>query len=73
MFLFAHFQHGAEQYGRIIISERYLPVKDKTIHPLDIGGVAGGDKYICRGILFKVCSFAGGSSCSHRSFCPVCY
>jgi hypothetical protein len=31
------FQHAAEVYGRIIISERYLPVEDKTIKPLDIG------------------------------------
>lgn len=47
------FQHAAEVYGRIIISERYLPVEDKTIKPLDIGGVAGGDKYVVMGILFK--------------------
>lgn len=32
-----HFQHAAEVYGRIIISERYLSIEDKTIKPLDIG------------------------------------
>jgi hypothetical protein len=43
----------AEQYGRIIISERHLPNADKTIRPVGVGGVAGGDKYIAQGILFK--------------------
>jgi hypothetical protein len=43
----------AEQYGRIIISERHLPNIDKTIRPVGVGGVAGGDKYIAQGILFK--------------------
>lgn len=31
------FQHAAEVYGRIIISERFVPVDYKTIKPLDIG------------------------------------
>jgi hypothetical protein len=31
------FQHAAEVYGRIIISERFVPVEFKTIKPLDIG------------------------------------
>lgn len=37
-----------------IISEMCLPVQDKTIKPVHIGGIAGGDKYVCQGILFKV-------------------
>jgi hypothetical protein len=37
-------------YGRIIISERFLPVADKTIKPTTaLGGTAGGLKYICGG------------------------
>lgn len=36
----------------IIISERYLPVEQKTIKPLDIGGIAGGEKFIVQGILY---------------------
>ena len=40
-------------YGKIIISEVFLPYKQKTIKPISIGGVAGGEKYIHRGILFK--------------------
>ena len=31
------FQHAAEVYGRIIISERFVPVDYKTIKPMDIG------------------------------------
>ena len=48
-----NFTVSARQYGRIIISERALPVAEKTIKPTNLGGVAGGEKFICRGILFK--------------------
>jgi hypothetical protein len=52
--LAADFSRAAEVYGKIIISERYLPVHEKTIPPaLDLDGFAGGEKYIWRGILFK--------------------
>jgi hypothetical protein len=34
------FQHAAEVYGRIIISERFVPEQFKTIKPLDIGAYA---------------------------------
>ncbi|ELR18277.1 uncharacterized protein ACA1_370310 [Acanthamoeba castellanii str. Neff] len=47
------FLSAAETYGKIIISERYLSNDLKTIKPVDMGGAAGGTKYICRGILFK--------------------
>jgi len=43
----------AETYGRVIISELSLPDEDKTIKPINIGGVAGGSKYAARGLLFK--------------------
>lgn len=44
------------RYGRIIISERFLPVIEKTIKPTSaLGGTAGGLKYVCGGILFKFC------------------
>jgi len=45
------FIHTAKTYGRIIIMERYL--HRKTIFPLDLGGTAGGDKYLVSNILFK--------------------
>lgn len=49
----------AEAYGKIIISEKALPVAQKTIKPSSVGGIAGGEKYIVNGILFK---FAAGAS-----------
>lgn len=49
----------AECYGKIIISEKSLPEEMKTIKPIAIGGVAGGEKFIVSGILFK---FAAGDS-----------
>eukprot|EP01117_Protostelium_nocturnum_P014543 TRINITY_DN5541_c0_g1_i4.p1 TRINITY_DN5541_c0_g1~~TRINITY_DN5541_c0_g1_i4.p1 ORF type:complete len:905 (-),score=337.74 TRINITY_DN5541_c0_g1_i4:2149-4863(-) len=48
------FVHCAKTYGKLIISELYLPNDQKTIRPCDIGGFAGGLKYITKGILFKL-------------------
>jgi hypothetical protein len=48
------FAYMAKTYGRIIISERFLAGAEKTVKTVSIGGLAGGDKYICQGILFKV-------------------
>lgn len=42
------------RYGRIIISELYLPPEQRTIRPSQLGGVAGGVKYLVNNILFKV-------------------
>jgi hypothetical protein len=39
--------------GRIILSERFMPVYRKSIKPVNIGGVAGGTKYIVQGVLYK--------------------
>ena len=36
------FVAAAKMYGKIIISEVFLPYKQKTIKPISIGGVAGG-------------------------------
>lgn len=47
------FIYAAKLYAKVIISEMHIPVEHKTIKPVKIGGVAGGDKYICGGILFK--------------------
>ena len=41
-------------YSQIIITEMALAHDQKTVRPVDIGGVAGGSKYIVDGILFKV-------------------
>jgi hypothetical protein len=48
------FLHVAKTYGKIIITERFIPVEEKTVKPIDIGGKAGGVKYIVGGVLFKV-------------------
>jgi hypothetical protein len=47
------FQETAYVYGRLIISERALAPDARSIKPIHIGGVAGGDKYLHNGILFK--------------------
>lgn len=55
------FIHCAKTYGRIIISEVETPLKMKTIAPIsDIGGFAGGDKYIVNNILFKFATDSNG-------------
>ncbi|GAM26590.1 hypothetical protein SAMD00019534_097650 [Acytostelium subglobosum LB1] len=48
------FVYTAKIYGKVIISELTLPLHLKTIKPINIGGVAGGHKYIALGILFKL-------------------
>jgi hypothetical protein len=40
-------------YAKVIVSEAGLPANNKTIRPVDIGGQAGGEKYLAQGILFK--------------------
>lgn len=49
-----NFVNVAETYGRIIISEVAMDPNDMVIKPRsDVGGQAGGRKYITQGILFK--------------------
>lgn len=47
------FIYTVKTYARIIISEAYLPDDQKIIKPVDVGGIAGGSKYIVQRILFK--------------------
>ena len=48
------FVYCSKTYGKIIITEYYLPESEKTIKSvIDAGGVAGGSKYICSNIFFK--------------------
>ena len=50
--LYSDFCYAAQSYGSIIISERHLPMEMKTIRPsTSLGGVAGGEKYVCQNIL----------------------
>jgi hypothetical protein len=53
MHLSDDFVHAARTFGKIIISEVFLPVGKKTIRPRTIGGIVGGEKYIVHNILFK--------------------
>ena len=40
-------------YGRIIISEAFLPESERSVKPIKSGGQLGGRKYLVRGILYK--------------------
>src|SRR4051812_29111979 len=51
--LHEQFVSTATMYGKMIISERFLPDSKKTIKPSEMGGLAGGIKYEAEGILFK--------------------
>eukprot|EP01127_Copromyxa_protea_P020893 TRINITY_DN703_c1_g1_i2.p1 TRINITY_DN703_c1_g1~~TRINITY_DN703_c1_g1_i2.p1 ORF type:complete len:1017 (-),score=227.10 TRINITY_DN703_c1_g1_i2:65-3115(-) len=47
------FTYAAKTYGRIIISEVYQTNEKRTLQPVSIGGLAGGEKFIIESILFK--------------------
>jgi hypothetical protein len=38
------FLQDSEQYGKIIIREMALPIEEKTIKPINKGGILGGEK-----------------------------
>eukprot|EP01129_Flabellula_baltica_P014521 TRINITY_DN696_c0_g1_i1.p1 TRINITY_DN696_c0_g1~~TRINITY_DN696_c0_g1_i1.p1 ORF type:complete len:700 (+),score=142.97 TRINITY_DN696_c0_g1_i1:98-2197(+) len=46
------FNRAAVKIAKVIISEAHLPVEEKSIAPVQVGGV-GGEKYIYAGIFFK--------------------
>ena len=48
-----NFEESATKYAKIIISEFHLPHDKKTIKQANVGGLAGGVKFICNDILFK--------------------
>ena len=48
------FQAESLRIGKVIVSEINLPNERKTIKPVAAGGLAGGQKYIVNGIIFKV-------------------
>eukprot|EP00471_Norrisiella_sphaerica_P001627 CAMPEP_0184483924 /NCGR_PEP_ID=MMETSP0113_2-20130426/5603_1 /TAXON_ID=91329 /ORGANISM="Norrisiella sphaerica, Strain BC52" /LENGTH=2464 /DNA_ID=CAMNT_0026864607 /DNA_START=62 /DNA_END=7456 /DNA_ORIENTATION=+ len=47
------FVHTATTIGKIIIQERHLPLSLKTIEPKQMGGQAGGQKFISHNIMWK--------------------
>eukprot|EP01088_Endostelium_zonatum_P004850 TRINITY_DN1620_c0_g1_i1.p1 TRINITY_DN1620_c0_g1~~TRINITY_DN1620_c0_g1_i1.p1 ORF type:complete len:1408 (+),score=358.44 TRINITY_DN1620_c0_g1_i1:236-4459(+) len=48
------FKFLATSTAKTIIREIPLPVHQKTIKPVNIGGVAGGSKYVKNGIIYKL-------------------
>lgn len=46
--------------AKTIISEYFLPPNMKSIQPKEIGGIAGGQKYLWRGIVFKLADGSKG-------------
>ncbi|GAB5363461.1 hypothetical protein AAMO2058_000885000 [Amorphochlora amoebiformis] len=55
------FEAIATTYGKVILQELYLPPNQRTIKQITrkLGGIAGGQKYIARGILFKLVKDSG--------------
>lgn len=46
----------AEPVVEQIVAEVSEPLKCRTIKPLEVGGIAGGDKFIARNLFLKFCS-----------------
>lgn len=65
------FLHTAQEYGRIIISEVFLPAREKTISPVSVGGIIGGEKFIVGNVLFKFAVDQGVFNGDHASAAKV--
>jgi septal ring factor EnvC (AmiA/AmiB activator) len=48
-----NFLAAASIFTQMIIAEQHVTEQEKTIRPLDVGGVAGGTKYSVHGLFFK--------------------
>lgn len=51
--LVKEFTEIAEVIAQIIVDELHCPAAEKLIPPTQLGGMAGGEKYLSHGILFK--------------------
>lgn len=48
------FSFVARKYASILVEEKGLPISQRTFTPLSAaGGLAGGEKYLIHGVLFK--------------------
>jgi hypothetical protein len=47
------FTDSATRIAKVLISEVFLPPTQKSIRPIDVGGVGGGLKYVHGGVFFK--------------------
>ena len=54
--LLERFEHAAGPVVETIVKELSLSLDQKTILPVDVGGVAGGQKFIHRNLFIKFCS-----------------
>ena len=52
MSLSKEFEEMSEKVVRVIVEERFESSERKTIPPLNVGGVAGGEKYLFKGLFF---------------------
>jgi hypothetical protein len=48
------FNNSAKRFGTIIMEEYFWPQHKKTVKPHLLGGVAGGEKFVHDGIIFKI-------------------
>lgn len=48
-----NFLARASLYARIIVDESLVPAAERTVRQADVGGAAGGTKFVAGGILFK--------------------
>eukprot|EP00947_MAST-08B_sp_MAST-8B-sp1_P006491 g6491.t1 len=56
------FVERARAIGRVIITDHFKPVEQRVFKPKNMGGIAGGTKYIEDGILFKLANPDGEGS-----------
>lgn len=54
--LLERFVRAATPVVETIVEEAHLPVAEKTIRPIDVGGIAGGTKFIHRNLFIKFCA-----------------
>lgn len=47
------FTDSATRIAKVLISEVFLPPTQKSVRPIDVGGVGGGLKYVHGGVFFK--------------------
>jgi hypothetical protein len=50
----SQFHNTVMAAARIIVQEAHLPVDKKTIKPVNMGGIAGGTKFVVNGVFIKL-------------------
>lgn len=60
------FISDSTSYAKTIISEYFLPDEQKTLRPSSLGGAAGGQKFLLRGIVFKFANASGNPIYEHN-------